>query len=318
VDDPLIFVRAVHFAATLTVAGVAFFHIFIARPVLRRAASAEFRATVVRRLAWIAWIGLALTLLSGAAWFVLVAQAISDQPLTSVLSDNSILQAVLLDTDFGRDWLLRLLLIVLLAGLLAAELGETQDGRGFLKLAVVLVAAGLAGTVAWAGHGIGGAGRPGSVHLAADFVHLIAAAAWVGGLLPLAIMLAAAGRASSLAVARTVSMRFSAYGIVAVGALFFTGAINTWYLAGGIRALTETDYGHLLLVKIALFLIMLGLATVNRLWLTPALVANAGQGRMRDAFWQLRRNVAIEIGAGATILSVVAVLGVTPPPGLGE
>ena len=128
-DDPLIFVRAVHFAATLTVAGVAFFHIFIARPVLRRAASAEFRATVVRRLAWIAWIGLALTLLSGAAWFVLVAQAISDQPLTSVLSDNSILQAVLLDTDFGRDWLLRLLLIVLLAGLLAAELGETQDGR---------------------------------------------------------------------------------------------------------------------------------------------------------------------------------------------
>jgi hypothetical protein len=41
VDDPLIFVRAVHFATTLTVAGVAFFHIFIARPVLRRAASAE-------------------------------------------------------------------------------------------------------------------------------------------------------------------------------------------------------------------------------------------------------------------------------------
>ena len=221
-----------------------------------------------------------------------------------------------MDTDFGRDWLLRLVLIALLAGLLAADLREKRDSGGFLKLA--LVAAGLAGTVAWAGHGIGGAGLPGSVHLAADFVHLIATAAWVGGLLPLAIMLAAAGRASSLAVARTVSMRFSAYGIVAVGALFFTGAINTWYLAGSIRALTETDYGHLLLVKIALFLIMLGLATFNRLWLTPALAANAGQGRMRDAFWQLRRNVAIEIGAGATILSVVAVLGVTPPPGLGE
>jgi uncharacterized membrane protein len=78
--DPLIFVRAVHFAAALSVAGVAFFHIFIARPVLRSAASAELRATVVRRLAWIAWTGLALTLLSGAAWFALVAQSISDQP----------------------------------------------------------------------------------------------------------------------------------------------------------------------------------------------------------------------------------------------
>jgi putative copper resistance protein D len=315
--DPLIFVRAVHFAAALSVAGVAFFHIFIARPVLRSAASAELRATVVRRLAWIAWTGLALTLLSGAAWFALVAQSISDQPLTSVLSDGSILQAVLLETDFGRDWLLRLLLIVLLGGLLAAELRETQEGGGLLKLAIVLVAAGLAGTLAWAGHGIGGAGLPGSVHLAADFVHLIAAAAWVGTLLPLAFMLAAAHRASSLAVGRMVSLRFSAYGIVAVGALLLTGAINTWYLAGSIRALTETDYGHLLLIKIALFLVMLGLATVNRLWLTPALAADAGQGRSRDAFRQLRRNVAIEIGVGAIILSVVAVLGVTPP-GLGE
>ena len=196
-DDPLIFVRAVHFAATLSVAGVALFNIFIAQPALRPPASPELRAAVGRRLAWIAWIGLMLTLLSGAAWFVLVAQSISDQPLASVLSDGSILQAVLLDTDFGRDWLLRLLLIVLLAGLLAADLREKQDSRGFLKLAVVLVAAGLAGTLAWAGHGIGGAGLGGRIHLAADFVHLIAAAAWVGGLLPLAFMLAAADRASS-------------------------------------------------------------------------------------------------------------------------
>ena len=63
-----------------------------------------------------------------------------------MLSDASILQAVLLDTDFGRDWLLRLLLIALLAGLLAADLREKQDSGGFLKLAVVLAAAGLTGT----------------------------------------------------------------------------------------------------------------------------------------------------------------------------
>jgi copper resistance protein D len=183
VDDPLIFVRAVHFAATLSVTGVALFDVFVAQPVLRSSASPELRAPVVRRLAWIAWIGLALALLSGAAWFVLVSASISDQPLETVLSDASVLQAVLLDTDFGRDWLLRLLLIALLAGLLAADLREKQDSGGFLKLALVLVAAGLAGTLAWAGHGIGGAGLPGGIHLAADFVHLIAAAAWIGGLL---------------------------------------------------------------------------------------------------------------------------------------
>jgi copper resistance protein D len=133
VDNPLIFVRAIHFAATLTAAGVAFFNVFIVQPALRPSAGrAELRAAVGRRLVWIAWIGLVLTLLSGGAWFVLVAQSISDQPLTSVLSDSSVLQAVLLDTDFGRDWLSRLLLIVLLAGLFTAELRETQGGRGFL------------------------------------------------------------------------------------------------------------------------------------------------------------------------------------------
>ena len=191
-DDPLVFARAVHFAATLSVTGVALFNVFVAQPVLRPPASPELRASVVRRLAWIGWIGLALALLSGAAWFVLVSASISDQPLETVLSDASILQAVLLDTDFGRDWLLRLLLIALLAGLLAADLREKQDSGGFLKFAIVLAAAGLAGTLAWAGHGIGGAGLGGRIHLAADFVHLIAAAAWVGGLLPLALMLAAA------------------------------------------------------------------------------------------------------------------------------
>ena len=220
-----------------------------------------------------------------------------------------------MDTDFGRNWLLRLLLIALLVGLLAAELREKQDGRGFLKLAIVLVAAGLAGTLAWAGHGIGGAGLGGRIHLAADFVHLIAAAAWVGGLLPLAFMLAAAGR----------SCHGRACGEFALFRLWdgrrrcaVAHRRNQYLVSGGQhRALTETDYGHLLLVKIALFLVMLGLATVNRLWLTPALAATAGQGRSRDAFRQLRRNVAIELGAGVIILSVVAVLGVTPP-GLGE
>jgi putative copper resistance protein D len=203
----------------------------------------------------------------------------------------------------------------LLAGLLAADLREKQGSGGFLKLAVVLAAAGLAGTLAWGGHGIGGAGLGGRIHLAADFVHLIAAAAWVGGLLPLALMLAAAG--ASVTVVHAVSLRFSAYGIVAVGVLLLTGAINTWYLAGSILALTETDYGHLLLVKIVLFLVMLALATVNRLWLTPALAAGGGETPARRTLSQLRRNVVIEIAVGAVILAVVAVLGVTPP-GLGE
>jgi copper resistance protein D len=217
----------------------------------------------------------------------------------------------------GARVLLRLGLIALLAGLLAADLRGTKDSGGFLKTAIVVVAAGLAGTLAWAGHGNGGAGLAGSIHLAADVLHLIAAAAWVGGLLPLAFLLANADRVSSVEVARAASLRFSAYGLVAVGTLLLTGSINTWYLAGGIHALTATAYGHLLLLKIALFLVMLALAMVNRFWLTPALASDAGETFERKVLRRLRGNVAIETAAGAVILAVVAVLGVTPP-GLGE
>jgi putative copper resistance protein D len=318
VDDPLIVVRAIHFAATLTAAGAALFNVFIAQPSLRPSAcGAELRTVIRQRLAWIAWIGLVLTLLSGAAWFVLVAQSMSEEPLASIWSDGSVLQAVLLETDFGRDWLVRLVLIALLAGLFAADLRGTQDSRGFLKLAIVLAAAGLAGTLAWAGHGNGGAGLAGNLHLAADFLHLVAAAAWVGGLLPLAFVLAAASRTSPIPLAHMASLRFSSYGIAAVGVLILTGSMNTWYLAGGLRALTATDYGHVLLVKLVLFLAMLALATVNRVWLTPALAADMEEQAARHALRRLRRNIVIEIAAGTVILAVVAVLGVTPP-GLRE
>ena len=89
-DDPLIVVRAVHFAATLTAAGTVFFGVFVAEPALQPPAGRQaLRAMVRRRLAWIAFTGLALTLLSGAAWLVLVAQSISDQPLRDVLSGMS-------------------------------------------------------------------------------------------------------------------------------------------------------------------------------------------------------------------------------------
>jgi copper resistance protein D len=75
-------------------------------------------------------------------------------------------------------------------------------------------------------------------------LHLTAAAAWVGALIPLALVLrAAGGDTGSLAVARTATLRFSAFGVVAVGTLLVTGLINAFYLVGSIPALVGTNYG---------------------------------------------------------------------------
>jgi len=73
----------------------------------------------------------------------------------------------------------------------------------------------------------------------------------------------------ALPSAREAVLRLSTLGIVSVVTLVATGIINILMLVGSVAALVGTDYGRLLLVKIALFLVMLAIAGVNRLLLTP-------------------------------------------------
>lgn len=172
------------------------------------------------------------------------------------------------------------------------------------------MAAALVGSLAWAGHAIGGRGVEGLLHPAADVLHLIAAAAWVGALVPLALLLTMTGvDAASLATARTATVRFSTLGIVSVATILITGIVNTWYLAGSIPALVGTDYGRLLLIKIALFLGMVGIAAFNRLRLTPRLVQNADVPNAQAARRLLSRNATVEATLSAAIIAIVAVLG---------
>lgn len=311
-NDALIYARAIHFAATLSVAGAVFFSVFVAAPAFRAADDRTPMPVVLRsRLKWIAWVALALTVISGAIWLIAVAQSMSGSAFADVLSQD-VLGTVLLQTAFGRDWLCRLALACLLGLTLIPVLSARKADGVWIRIAAVALAAGLAGSLAWAGHAAGGEGIEGILHPAADFLHLVAAAAWVGTLLPLALLFAAAGGdAASLAIARVATVRFSNFGIASVATLLITGSINTWYLAGSIPALTDTDYGRLLLSKIVLFLIMVAIAAVNRFSLTPRLVHDTAA--TAAALRQLRRNTVIEVIIGATIIAIVAALGTSPP-----
>jgi copper resistance protein D len=317
-DDPLIYVRAIHFAATMSAVGVVFFVVFVAEPAFRQSGNGTRASAAVRgKFQWIAWLGLLATVLSGGAWLVLVAQSMSDRALADVFSEG-ILWTVLSDTSFGRDWMVRFAIACLLAGFLPPFLSPRGDRPVWLKVAVVALAVGLIGALALAGHAVGASGIEGFLHPAADALHLVAAAAWVGTLLPLALLLGASGHdAAPVEVVCTATLRFSVLGIASVATLFLTGAVNTWYLTGSMAALTETDYGRLLLTKIALFLGMIAVAAVNRLWLTPRLVQGANAAA-KDALRQLRRNTFVEVAAGAVIIAIVAVLGVSPPGQLGD
>ena len=121
----------------------------------------------------------------------------------------------------------------------------------------------------------------------------------------------------SVAISCKAVLRFSPLGILSVGTLVATGVVNTWMLAGSLPALTGTDYGRLLLVKVALFLVMLAFGAINRLWLAPHLVHAANAAATANALRQIERNSLIEAGLAAVIIAIVALLG-TLPPGLED
>jgi copper transport protein len=111
----------------------------------------------------------------------------------------------------------------------------------------VLTAA-LAATWAAADHASVGIQVP--LALPADIIHLGAMAIWIGGLITLAAFLLRDPSAGTAAAATAVP-RFSAIALGCVTAIVATGAFQTWRQAGTWGALTGTDFGRLVLAKIA-------------------------------------------------------------------
>jgi putative copper resistance protein D len=315
-DAFLIAARTLHIVAAVSLTGVFAFVCLVAGPAFQSGGARLADAgELCRRLSWLSWVSLVLVIVSGAAWLAAVAAGMSGRSLGAVLSQD-VLAIVLLRTRFGEDWLLRLALATLLALCLATQqrfqrprVSAAADWSAFLLSALMLAA------LAWAGHGAADPGDGGNAHLVADILHLLAAGVWLGALAPLALLLAEARRVgdqSSALIARAATTRFSAVAVAGVGILLASGVANTWFLAGSIPALVGTDYGRLLLLKIALFGAMLLVAAVNLLRLSPRL-ADPASSRVSRTIAQLRRNALFEAGIGLGVLAVVGVLGTLPP-----
>ena len=312
--DLLIYVRFVHFAATILVAGVVFSAAVVSNPAARLAGCKTHAPADVK--GWnrlLAWCALLLAAVSGAGWLFLTAAAMSGEKLVDVWPSGA-LWTVLTETIFGHAVVIRLGLAVTLAAIFVPLFSARSRNPVWLDITAAIIAAAFVGGVAWGGHAAGGLGAEAIVHPAADVLHLVAAAAWVGALIPLAVLLAVTGHAADeLNLARAATLRFSMLGMAAVSTLLATGLINTWYLVGSTAALLGTYYGKLLLFKLALFLVMVAIAAFNWSRLTPALVQTDSITAAQAARRRLNRSAMIEVAAGAIIIAIVAVLGTKPP-----
>ncbi|MBW5483062.1 copper resistance CopC/CopD family protein [Streptomyces bambusae] len=145
------------------------------------------------------------------------------------------------------------------AGEAAAVAGDTADLTFGLAVGGTVVAGGIAATWALSEHASTGI-QPG-IAMPADILHLLAVAAWLGGLTTLLVALRTVP-----GIERAAVRRFSRVAFTAVLVLTVTGLYQSWRQVGSWSALTGTEYGRLLLLKVGLVLVLVAVASLSRRW----------------------------------------------------
>jgi putative copper resistance protein D len=298
------------------------FEILVARPALRETDRSAWPYMEVLREQFrllAVWSGLA-AIASGIVWFWIVLARMTGGSLREMPGMDSI-DVAITQTQFGRLWTWRLGLMLLFT---IANLFARRKCRTFLRssrawqYAGLIIATTLLASITWAGHAGATIGAERPIHLTVDSAHLIAAGLWPGGLLPLTLVLLQACRSSELSLllaAGAITRRFSALSLLVVAALAATGLMNSYFLVGSLRALVTTGYGRLLMLKVLLFVIMIGFGACNLLRFKPQLaLANEQNAKQRDALRKLMRNVIAELCIGTLIVLIVGALGTIPPP----
>lgn len=291
---PLALLRGIAVAALFSAFGALLFLESVAPPALARVAATE-RATVAGRCLRLARASLGLAVLAELAW--LIAESATIAGAKNFAQTIAAVPAVLSDTAFGQ------LVVAQMALLVAAMALSRVDRGGRVRLAALLAA--LA-TVLQGWHLHAAAMYDGfSGLLAAEALHVLAAGAWLGSLLPLALLIAAAPPEAGGIAAR----RFSPLGAACVSALAATGFWQGLVLVGGLHGLIGTAYGWMVLVKLALFAVLIGFAWRNRFRVTP-LLSGDDPSSARHA---LQRSVMREAGVGLLIVLAASVLSSLPP-----
>jgi copper resistance protein D len=297
VDELIAITRALHFSAVIVLFGQFVFLFVISRP---EAPPPLFD----RAVAW----SLGMALATALAWLALEARTMSGLPLKEALQPET-LTIVLTQTLFGRMWLLR----IVLAAVLCVALVAKRRARGLLVLSAFFSAVVLA-TLAAMGHGAAERGVDRILHLCADALHLLAAGAWLGALVPLVLVLERCSydaKPDALALAARATRRFSTLGIACMAALLLSGVVNASYTVRELPVLFASQYGRLLLGKVALYVLIVAVAGVNRMALMPRLAVASVDSAL--ALRRLRANAILETCLGFAIIAIVGKIGITIP-----
>ncbi|MFJ9161993.1 copper resistance CopC/CopD family protein [Streptomyces griseoviridis] len=247
-------------------------------------------ARPVQRLVVSGWLSLTVATLL----LLLLRGSYTSSGKVSDVFDLTLLGQVL-QTKTGAALVSRLLLLAAAALFVAVLFGaydkrEDQEKRDLtfgLAIGGAVVSAGLAATWAMAEHA--STGLQAGIAMPVDVIHLLAVAAWLGGLCALLVAL----YRSDTPIEASAVHRFSRLAFGSVVALVATGVYQSWRQLGSWSAFTDTRYGQLLLAKIALVAVLVGIAFFSRRW----------TGRLAETATGAKVTTESEAGASKTTAS---------------
>lgn len=256
----------------------------------------------------------AILVLLSANLFWLQAQVAQVNGTWPVFPWQTATTKVLFMTRFGTQWSARLALAVALLWVLRLPVTR-RSNRAAVALALLLPL-----TLSIGSHA---AAKPDPLlPILADWVHLAAAGVWVGGLFHFLTGLPALRswhpdpgfkNLSGLQLTALLIPRFSLLAAISLSLLVLSGTYASILQVGSWAALVETVYGRVLLLKLAIFLPMAALGSINLLF-TSRRMKQAAANEDDRAVPFFRRLLTGEVALGVLALLSVSLLTAMPVP----
>jgi copper transport protein len=272
-----------------------------------------------RRVRVLLWVALGVGVVAGLVAIGVQAPYASGRALTDAVKPSQ--WSEVLRTSSGRAWGLRVLVLAIVGAglLLTLERLRTQ----VWQMVGVVAAGALFVLVAMGGHGT--TGRWAAVGLLATVAHLGGMSVWIGGL---TVLLVGVLRDPDSHDGLNRVRMFSPIAFGAVVVIVVSGVVQAYRQVGSLDALTNTDYGRLLLVKTAFVVVAVAVAWGSRRLIQgspePARVALAAgaavlertdtdDASLRRTRRRLRRTIGAEVALAAAVLAVTSLLVASAP-----
>ena len=240
-------------------------------------------------------IGLGLIFISDILMIVVQTIRLETSPLDAI------------QTDFGNIWAIRMVITIILLGIWFG-LDRKKNLSKKNQIPMLIASLALIATSSLIGHGAASGETPA---LILDYIHNLVAAVWIGGifyfvftLLPTFSQLKESNREKMSLV---LIPRFSIAFIIAIGIVIITGPTLMWFLESDVGLITESVYGQLILIKIAIAAIMVVLGGFFQFRLQRNAEKNFSSGKI-SVHKKLKRTLKIDAVLGIILLGIVALL----------